>query len=240
MDIVMSRTSVSQGVDLLEMTTPIENKERLSFMDDRPVLLLCEEELMIDAERALLAKAKKIGQVKSVSLFALEIENLVDKQKYSEETAHRTDSLLKSGTIIHIPLDEEGPAFAGDGGRKVINQFLWEGIIANDGVHEASFWMKIDENTHGKPRVIFHKINRKGITVFEGDYKYQNAFASQNGWLRIEWLFDRSHPEDSFRIKLEGHPAYVDEFLVRPLIEKTIIVNGRDTLINNYLYRLSR
>jgi hypothetical protein len=71
-DYAMSRTSVSQGLDIVELiSTPYTEKRRGKLLNDKPILLLCEEEFVIPAERKWIEKATKIGQYQSITLYSL-------------------------------------------------------------------------------------------------------------------------------------------------------------------------
>ncbi|MEO6132949.1 MAG: hypothetical protein ABIQ02_13965 [Saprospiraceae bacterium] len=76
-DYAMSRTSISQGLDVIELiSAPYFEKKRLRSMDDRPLLLLCEEEFVTPAEHKLIDQAEKIGTYQSMTLYFLAISKL--------------------------------------------------------------------------------------------------------------------------------------------------------------------
>ncbi len=71
-DYAMSRTSVSQGMDIIELiSTPYSPKRRGMLLNEKPILLLCEEEFIIAAERKWIDQAQKIGTYQSITLYRL-------------------------------------------------------------------------------------------------------------------------------------------------------------------------
>ncbi len=72
MDYSMSRTSIRQGLDMLEMIAdPSVTKRRAKLLQDKPLLLVCDESLMIPAEKRWLPLAKPLGKRGSISLYSI-------------------------------------------------------------------------------------------------------------------------------------------------------------------------
>lgn len=71
----MSRTSVSQSMDLLQLISDPEiPKERLGQMNKKPLLLIADIDQLIEAERKLVQKGVHLTDVQGLSLYRLPLE----------------------------------------------------------------------------------------------------------------------------------------------------------------------
>ncbi len=93
----MSRTSVSQSMELLQLISDPEiHKERLDNMNDKPLLLIADFDQLIQAERDLVKKAEHLADVQSLSLYRLPLKAF----------HQRTEPILEKKILAYNVFDE--------------------------------------------------------------------------------------------------------------------------------------
>lgn len=232
MDIMMSRTSVSQGLDLLELTTPsYVAKHRLNHCTNDPILIAQSVEALSPQEDDLIKRSQFLGELNGLKLYKILPEDL-----YKKEDINNIKSNCSSDVYVHFDFeDETGTAFAGQNGIDIKGNYeLWIGSLPTDGIYEASFWLHIPADLKALPNVRFQKMNSQGQVLWEGQNDYPRSSLAQDGWIKIYWLCDRSAPDDIFKITIEAKEITIDEFMLRKSDENSCMTIGSDFLINNF------
>jgi hypothetical protein len=150
----LSRTSVSQSADFLQLlsSTAIEKRRTIS-MNRKPLLLICEENLITESERRLLNQAEYIDKVETISIYKLEMA--VFDQNLSAWQERLDSTKISSPPIIdHNFEDESHPAaLIGTGVKKVGNkgEKVFEFVSTLDSTTNATLhlWVLIDQYDAG-------------------------------------------------------------------------------------------
>ena len=234
MNIMMSRTSVSQGMDLLEMLTPqFVPKERLSKMDERPVLIISNDHDLTQLEKGLISRAEHLFQHGGLQYYKANPLTFYDPTV--RNTLLRDTSDLSP--ILHFDYnDSNGPAYTGKAGLHLEDHYLelWKGTVNTDKIHEASFWIKIDADQRKLPTITFNKMKDDGRMLWSGDFNFKGDINCHRGWLRVNWLFDGVPNGDVFSVNIKGGDASIDEFQIRIADQPSILKTDTTLLVNNY------
>ena len=114
MDIMLSRTSISQALNLVQLLGDVPRKDRLLDMNDKPILLVCEEQFMSSPEIAIMKSAVIIGKTKDISLYSLAPSQLripVDSLLQGMLDLHISDTLITSSGSGCLQIDHFDPQF---------------------------------------------------------------------------------------------------------------------------------
>ncbi|MDX1685714.1 MAG: hypothetical protein R3275_10800 [Saprospiraceae bacterium] len=229
MDIMMSRTSLSQAMDLVELLSPsYVKKGRLDSMDNRPILILADETQLTEEEKALFDQAKPIGQINGLSLRSLDPDTL-----YQPLTRDSISELQPP--LIHFGLNDGAqPGFVASAHLVEDHYQLWLGTVPTDEVYEASFWLDATSMKGSWPVIQFTKLDPGGAIMWQGNFDFREDILVQDDWLRISRRFDGFPDYDIFKIEIDGNNIVIDEFEVRKWSEPSSHSSGTVDMINNY------
>jgi len=233
MDIMMSRTSLKQSLDLLQLLgeMPVE-RSRLQFMDERLVLLLVKKDEARPQEQNLISKAKLLGEVDHVLLYSLPVTALRSHRDRLYEKYHSipSDTTLIEGPPGYVFMDnyedEQTPfAFNGQGAKWVADTtIICIDIPRDTQYYELSAWVRIDPKSGKRPEVF-------NDYAHDGEHHTQrlllkNAVDTKGYWVRYTVTVD---PGMHHCLRIEG-AAWVDAVLVRP-DHSHVILKKEDMLL---------
>lgn len=229
MDIMMSRTSVSQGLDLIELVSPpYVKKSRLDSMDKRPILVLANEAQLTEEERDLFDRARPVTSIDGLTLRSLDPNDLY--RPLSRDSMQKIDAPL-----IHFGLNDGAePGFVGSAHLVEDHYQLWMGTVPTKDIYEASFWLKASSMSGPWPTIHFTKRDPDGAIMWEGDFDFREDILVQGDWLRISWRFDGFPNYDIFKIEIDVDNILIDEFELRRLTKQSWHSAGPVNMINNY------
>jgi hypothetical protein len=145
----LSRTSVSQSVDFLQLlSSSAVEKERVKMMDQKPLLVVCEENLITEAEKRLVQKSTFIAQIETIRLYRLEMSAF--HQNLDEWKALIDSSQSWAPPIVHHNFEQDlfPDALVGDGALIIdhTDDPVFSFTFQKDSVIEAIVhaWMYID------------------------------------------------------------------------------------------------
>ncbi len=236
MDIMMSRSSLSQSLDLLSLLgdMPVERR-RLRFMDERPVLLMVIPEKLREVERHIVSKGRLLGRVDGTDLYELPIVALRSNkallwEKYRGFTG---DSVLlegKEGFVYYDNYEAQSTAqaFNGNGAKWVKDSSIFCVDIPKDSqFYELSVWVRLDPASGRRPE-LFNDFNHDNHQ-FSQRLKIEYVKDTKGYWLRYAVAVD---PGMHHCLRIEGE-AWVDAVLVRPLHTHVIIREDGHLLYDN-------
>jgi len=237
-DYSMSRTSVSQGLDIVEMiSTPYAQKTRGNLLNEKPILLMCEEEFIIPAERKWIDKATKIGTYQSITLYAL------------------PSSVFKTINLPQLPVDkidvktsgwfvdfEEHPcdtAMTGSGALAIIKspQVLWSytDTSKTERVWIVSFWSHVD-NLHGAVPVyrMMETDPNGNITQNSGVGRESILWSEAYGdWIEVNFPWTTKGAGYSYQLFIDNDGPVIDNLLIRQQTDTCIYHFPEMILYNN-------
>jgi hypothetical protein len=233
LDVMMSRTSVSQGLDLMEvLSSPWIKKKRFKNTSDDYLLVMCEDQHLAEREKIFCSKGIFLGQTGAQTWHAIRPSDL---EKY--DNSWMQDPALDSikATYINSYNEEDGPGYAGGGGHKISEEgeVIWKGKVPINTVHEISFWIYLDHE-RTLPQVSFRKLSGEGNTLYQAEFDYENQAEVHGSWVRAYWIFDASEPSEHFEVEVKGSGTWIDEVLIRPRNQNIKSISGEDVLYNNY------
>lgn len=235
MDIMMSRTSESQSLELVEFVSSIGSKKRMAHMDDRSILVICKEKAMNKIEHEFLKKSKLLFEFEERTFYEIQAKDLISTPVIDEALISKTDSLIQSGQVILKSWNsEQHISYAGTNGRAVGQDVIWSGNAPDSQRYEVSFWLNLYESEVGRSTITFQKVIQDGRIVYQDNFKYFETPEVHNGWMRVDWEFDGA-PTDTFKILIHGNNKYIDELLIKPKGQDVMTHSGTDLLYNNYL-----
>jgi len=237
-DYAMSRTSVSQGLDIIELiSSPYFEKRRANALDDRPILLLCEEEFVIPAERKLIDKANKIGTYQSMTLYSLPV------------------SVLKTISLPIMPSDNKDVIC--DGWYKGFEEFKCDTSMTGEGAlpittapfsiwsytdtakaerqWEVSFWSHIDNLRGVMPVPRMMETDPHGtITQNTGLGRETVPWAEAYGeWIQASFPLMTKGNGYKYELFIENPGPVIDNLLIRPVGDTCILHFPEMILYNN-------
>lgn len=234
MNIMMSRTSVSQGLDLLEMLAPqYVTKQRLRSMDERPVLIISNDNDVTPNEKDLINRSQLLFQHGGLHYYKADPVDFYDPIAPNAILSDTSDL----SPMIHFDFnDRNGPAYAGESGLDLegYDLELWKGSVSTNKIYEASFWIKIDADLKRLPTVTFKKMGPEGKLLWSGNFNFKGDIISHRGWLRVNWLFDGMPNADVFSILIRGKEVIIDEFQIRMSDHPSVVKTNHEVMVNNY------
>lgn len=237
-DYAMSRTSVSQGVDIVELiSTPYSPKKRAQLFDSRPILLLCEEEFVIPAERKWIDMAQKIGAYQSITLYTLPSHVFKTLQMPSMPDSASMEKC--TGWYDGFEENKCDTAMTGTGALviKTEPQSIWTysdtSIVARD--WEVSFWSHID-NLRGHvpvPRMMETDPFGK-IVMNSGLHRESILWAEASGeWIQISFPLKTQGKGFVYELFIDQTGPVIDNLLIRPINDTCVIYSTNMILYNN-------
>jgi hypothetical protein len=221
----MSRTSVSQGLDIIELiSSPYYEKRRARSLDNRPVLLLCEEEFVVPAERKWIDKAQKIGTYQSITLYSLPVSEL---KEIKLPLIPEQDKICK-GWFFDFEESKCDTAMTGKGALPITSApylvWTYTDTSKTEQNWDISFWSHVD-NKKGNvplPRIMETDL-KKNITENTGLHRESFQWSEAYG----EWI------QVAFPLKTKGNGFKYELFIDRtgPVIDNLLIRHPGDTCI---------
>lgn len=237
MDVMMSRTSESQALDLLEFVSPVNYKRRMEAMDERPILVISQEKALNAIERQFVAKSELLFEYKDRNIYACTMDDALHQPAITDSLIAQTAALLRSKQVITNHWNEEGaPAFAGSAGKAIDKGEIWSGQVVDTMIYEVSFWINIYDSPAARPHIQFEKWTEEGQRVYKGHFKYEVTHAVQGDWMRVHWEFN-GLPTDTFKVLIDSKDRIIDELLIRPIDTPVVTRSAEDLLFNNYLVK---
>src|SRR5690606_21121756 len=216
----MSRTSVSQGLELVELIgPPYLPKRRAAHLTDQPVLLLCEEEFMLPEERYWIEQATPIGAYQSITLYHLPAEAF-------RTLAPPPDSLWEGAPCTGWSEDFE--AFPSDTvmtgrGALVIHEspkLVWTTVDTAVGERpfEVSFWAYIDRFDSAMPVPRMKETAPDGqITANTGLHREKIAWMAAAGdWIEVRFPVTFRGGGYRYELFIDNAGPVIDRLLIRP------------------------
>lgn len=232
----LSRTGVSQGVDLLELvSTPYNDKRRALLFDERPILLLCEEEFVTPTERYWISKAQKIGTYGSITLYSLSPEEFSKKLSPSQIT---TDSncvkLLREFEENKNPIH-----LTGEGALQIEEApfSIWSYTDTSQAERnwKVSFWSYIDNKKGNTPVPRMMEKNPEGhITQNVGLHRENIMWEQAKGnWIEVAFPLVTKGKGFQYELFIDNVGPIIDNLMIYPANDTCITIIGGTTLINN-------
>jgi hypothetical protein len=237
-DYAMSRTSISQGMDIVELiSTPYAKKRRAEHFNDKPILLLCEEEFVIPAEKRWIDLGKKIGTYKSITLYALPA------------------SVFKSVTLPPLPADRQDVPCTGwfDGfdnhpcdttmsGKgalpiKTKETSIWT-YADTSAVQRSwivSFWSRVDNLKGAVPVYRMMETDPNGTVTQNNGMGREVIFWSEayGEWIEVNFPWTTLGKGYKYELFIDNNGPVIDNLLIRSATDTCVYHFPEMTLFNN-------
>ncbi len=236
-DYAMSRTSVSEGLDIIELiSSPYYEKRRASHFDSRPILLLCEEEFVIPAERKWIEQAKKIGQYESMTLYDLpsDVFRTVRLPVMQDGNNTHCDGWFEG--FENIPCDT---AMTGNGAAPVksVPYSIWQytDTSSTERQWEVSFWSHVDHLKGNVPVPRMMETDSAGtITQNTGlGREVINWSEAYGSWIRVGFPWTTKGHGYRYELFIDNTGPVIDNLLIRPAGDTCILHFPEMILYNN-------
>ncbi len=188
----MSRTSISQGLDLVELiATPYASKRRAAMFNNKPILLLCEEEFVIPAEQKWIDQAQKIGAYKSITLYTLPVEAFTKVALPNISDAPEENNCI--GWFDGFDDNKCDTLMSGTGALPILSlkTKIWSYIDTSSIAREwhVSFWSHVDNKKGAAPVPRLTETNPLGqITKNTGLHRDNILWSEAFGnWLEVSF-----------------------------------------------------
>lgn len=224
-DFNLSRTSVSQSLNLLQLTGPdFLRKERAFDMDDRPILLLVENEFTSTQEKEFAAQATSLGSIGSVDLYLLEMAKLREyfsARKYLAELCRTTPF---EETFIFDDFEDQkffpADAYQGAGAFRIVTEdttiLSVEGEDLEDHFNYVlSFWALVTAEVN-PPYLEHSELDKNGEVIRKNVFSYHDFYPCDvmGDWLKFTYWFDPGNTvKHAFKLFTKG--AVIDNLMLR-------------------------
>jgi len=233
----MSRTSVSQGMDLVELISPpYWPKRRAEKFNDKPLLLVCEEEFVLPCERYWIDQATRIGSYQSITLYSLPVSVF---RHWEDPTAGLSISLAGdywNETFDSLPCDS---AMSGEGAMVIRSapQLAWTLIdtATTERPMEVSFWSRVD-NLHGHvPVPRMKETNPEGqVTLNAGLHREHIDWSAAVGnWIEVRFPFTFKGQGHRYDLFIDDNGPVIDNLLIRPAADTIVLERDGVRFFNN-------
>lgn len=222
MDIMMSRTSLGQSLDLVPFlgNMPIK-RNRLKNMDQRPLLMLFDTSEVRGVEKHMLKKGSLLGEIGSIKIMELPIDSLrsnIDllSKRFYESPCTQDTSYLEGckGYFFTENFETETKPFAFNG--KGSHYFIDEEIICkqipvDSQFYELSLWLYLDPKSTKKATIYnyYSSGNNKGSQELSLD----NIVDTKGYWVRLSTTVDSGMKHC---LRIEGE-ANIDAIMIKPV-----------------------
>jgi hypothetical protein len=235
---VMSRTSTAQGADIIQLlSSPYYPKKRAALFNDKPLLLIVEEDEILPVERKWLERATKIGSVPPTSMYALPVSvfrDVTDPLGGDTITASTCNGIFE-GFDGH-PCDT---TMSGTGALPITTQgqLIWTftdtASVARD--WHLSFWTYVD-NFRGAvavPRIM--ETDPQGAVSQYSAYNRENIPWSEayEQWFEINVPLSTKGKGYTYQLFIDNTGSVIDNLLLRPVRDTCVIVQDNMILFNN-------
>jgi hypothetical protein len=237
-DYAMSRTSIRQGLDLVELiSTPYAPKQRAINFSDKPILLLCEEEFVIPAEQQWIDQAKKIGSYKSITLYALPAE--VFKQTTPPPLPDERTNIASKGWFDGFDQNQCDTIMSGTGALPITQPFtkIWSYTDTASTARQwnASFWSHVDDRKGATPEPRLLEKNDDGettlyIKLMRENINWSEAFGE---WIQVSIPLTTLGRGYTYELYIDNAGPVIDNLLIHPSGDTCIYFYPEMTLYNN-------
>lgn len=237
-DYAMSRTSIAQGLDIVELiSAPYQEKKRAKLFSDLPILLVVGEDKAIPGELRWTSKAVKIGSRNTTVLYSLpvsafrEIENPL-------ATINR-DSITCTGWFLDFEDHPCDTAMTGIGAMPIttVSQSLWkyQDTASVERQWALSLWTYVDHYTASVavPRIM--ETDPQGnVTKNEGYHRDNLDWTEAFGpWLAIQLPLTTKGKGYTYELFIENTGTVIDNVMIRSLHDTCVYTFPGVTLFNN-------
>ncbi len=237
-DYAMSRTSISQGMDIVELiSTPYASKRRGQMLNDKPILLLCEEEFVIPSERRWIDKAKKIGTYQSITLYALPAKVFKTIELPPLPADHK--DVLCAGWFDGFENHACDTAMTGKGALHITAapMQVWSYVDTANAERNwiVSFWSHVDnlKNHVAVPRMM--ETGPDGTVLRNAGLHREAILWSEayGEWIEINFPWTTKGKGYSYTLFMDDKGPVIDNLLIRPAADTCIYHFPNMTLYNN-------
>jgi hypothetical protein len=237
-DYSLSRTSVAQGLDLVELiSSPYAPKRRARRFNDKPILLLCEEEFMIPEERIWIEKGTLLGTYKSITLYSVPVAAF--KEVIVPSVEQLSVSRECSGWFIDFENYPCDTVMAGRGAMPVraVPTMIWSytDTASTERMWLVSFWNYIDRyrSVVAVPRL--KETTPEGIVIRdEGIHRENLPFSEAFGdWLEIHFPMRTLGAGYHYEIHIDNAGPVIDNLLIRPAQDTCLYTFSQMMLFDN-------
>ncbi len=237
-DYAMSRTSIEQGLDIIELiSSPYFEKKRTKTFNDKPILLVCEEEFVTPAEHRIIDMAVKIGTYQTITLYNLPVEKLkmislpvlpADHQDVKCEGWYNGFDDIKCDTSM-----------SGGGALAITSapRSLWSYTDTSKAERhwDVSFWSHIDNLKGFVPVPRMMETDPNGtITKNEDLGREVITWAEAYGeWIQVAFPLITKGMGYRYELFIDNTGPVIDNLLIRPVSDTCIIHFPEMTLYNN-------
>ncbi|MEP6795681.1 MAG: hypothetical protein ABJB16_15230 [Saprospiraceae bacterium] len=237
-DYAMSRTSIAQGVDIIELiSSPYFEKNRLKYFDDRPILLVCEEEFVTPAEHRIIELSDKIGTYQSITLYNLPVAKLKmislpvlpgDHQDVKCEGWYNGFDDIKCDTSM-----------SGEGALAITSspRSIWSYTDTSKAEHhwDVSFWSHVDNLKGVMPVPRMMETDPNGnIQSNAGKGREEIEWAEAYGeWIQVALPLTTKGSGYKYELFIDNTGPVIDNLLIRPAGDTCILYYPEMTLYNN-------
>ena len=236
-DYAMSRTSVSQGLDILELiSSPYIEKKRAKHFDDRPVLLLCDDPVMIHEERKWIEKAEKLGTYNSINLYTLPASVFKNIEPSFLPYDQADDC-----KAVYVGFDDQPSEIKMSGAGALfidmdpVTLWKYQDTSSTTQNWQVTFWSRID--------------NTKGAMPYANliEYDEHKAVIKEEGWHRDEVLWSEAYQDwvqvtfpiithgtgHTYELTIGNSRTWIDNLMIIPPGGICIINTPQMVLYNN-------
>ena len=237
-DYSMSRTSVSQGLDIVELiSTPYTPKRRALHFDDRPLLLLCEEEFVIPAERKWIDKAQKLGTYESITLYKLpsevfktvELPSLTDPESiqscngwFNGFEEYKCDTVMSGAGALVIKNESHS---------------IWNYSDTSEVSREwiVSFWSYVDNMRSNLPVPRMMETDPNGTIVQNSGLHRETILWSEahGNWIEASFPLKTQGKGYRYELFIDQPGPVIDNLLIRATMDTCIFYTPDMVLYNN-------
>jgi hypothetical protein len=235
---VMSRTSLSQGLDIIGLiSSPYWPKERAKLFNEKPILLIVEDDEVLPVERKWIDRATKIGAVPPTSIYVLQasVFNEVTNPFAGDSAIITECSGMYNGFEDH-PCDT---AMTGQGAMPITAapQMIWtfNDTSAVERNWILSYWTYVDSfrAAVSVPRLM--ETDPQGnVTQNEGIGRDRIPWSEAYGnWLEINLPMITKGKGYGYQLFIDNNGPVIDNLLIRPASDTCVMVMDEMILYNN-------
>lgn len=237
-DYAMSRTSVSQGVDFVELiSTPYAPKRRAQLFNDKPILLLVEEDEIIPAETKWRDMATKIGERPPTSLYLLPAAAFKTIVNPLENI--QGDRLTCSGWFVDFENHPCDTAMSGSGALPIpkaeTSVWSYPDTASMERQWILSLWTYVDkyQASVAVPRIM--EKNPEGVItqntgLHRDNIKWSEAYGD---WMEINFPMTTKGKGYTYELFIDNAGPVIDNLLIRAPQDTCIHRFPEMTLFNN-------
>lgn len=234
----MSRTSIAQGIDIIELiSSPYAPKRRASHFNDKPILLLCEEEFVIPAEQKWIDQAKKIGAYNSITLYALSSD--VFKKTSPPSFPPDNGDLPCYGWYNGFDDIKCDTFMSGSGALPIVTPStkIWSYTDTASTARQwnVSFWSYVDNKKGATPVPRIIEKNPDGEEIQNlARHRFDISWSEAYGqWLQVSFPLTTLGPGFEYELYIDETGPVIDNLLISLVGDTCIYRYPEMTLYNN-------